>query len=188
MGEPPEVLPDFVKKNNIGAVVCDFAPLKLPLKWNDEVAKRLPSHVPLCQVDAHNVIPCWVTSDKQETAARTIRPKIYRHLSKYLTNFPPVIVHPHSADHKSELVDWEQADSFLQCDRTVEEVTWLEPGTQGGFKTLFTFLNKRLNLYVQNHGGPLGVLSNMSPYFHFGQIAPQRAILGKFGSVISFLD
>lgn len=179
MGAPPDVLPDFVKTNNIGGVVCDFAPLKLPLEWNDRVAKLLPPHVPLCQVDAHNVIPCWVTSDKQEFAARTIRSKIYRHLSKYLTHFPPVIVHPYSADIKAERVNWTEADSFLECDRTVKEIKWLEPGTQAAFNTLYTFLTKRLHSYVQNHGGPLGTLSNMSPYFHFGQIAPARAILGE---------
>ena len=29
--------------------------------------------VPLHQVDAHNIVPVWVTSEKQEYAARTIR-------------------------------------------------------------------------------------------------------------------
>jgi deoxyribodipyrimidine photo-lyase len=33
------------------------------------------------ETDAHNIIPCWLASDKLEFAARTIRPKINRQLS-----------------------------------------------------------------------------------------------------------
>jgi len=179
-GEPPEVLPDFVKNTGIGGVVCDFAPLRVPMKWVSEVSKRLPPHVPFCQVDAHNVVPCWVASDKLEHAARTIRPKINAKLKQYLTHFPPLIVHPYESEVKCESVNWEDADNFLECDRAVEEVTWLKPGATSAFETLFSFLEKRIKRYIQNQGGPLGELSNMSPFFHFGQIAPQRVILGKF--------
>lgn len=31
------------------------------------------------EVDAHNVVPVWVTSEKLEYAARTIRTKIHRY-------------------------------------------------------------------------------------------------------------
>ena len=37
------------------------------------------------QVDAHNIVPCWVASEKQEVGARTLRPKIHKKISKYLT-------------------------------------------------------------------------------------------------------
>ena len=48
----------------------------------------------LYQVDAHNVVPVWETSDKQEYAARTIRNKIMGKLGEFLTEFPPVVQHP----------------------------------------------------------------------------------------------
>ena len=53
----------------------------------------------LYQVDAHNVIPVWETSDKQEYAARTIRNKIMGKLSEFLTDFPPVVKHPHDTTY-----------------------------------------------------------------------------------------
>lgn len=34
--------------------------------------------IPMWQVDAHNIVPCWVASDKLEYGARTIRGKIHR--------------------------------------------------------------------------------------------------------------
>ena len=49
--------------------------------------------VNLFQVDAHNVVPVWETSDKQEYAARTIRNKVTSKLDKFLTDFPPVVKH-----------------------------------------------------------------------------------------------
>ena len=42
------------------------------------------------QVDAHNVVPCWVASLKQEYSARTIRNKIHSQLSQFLVEFPLV--------------------------------------------------------------------------------------------------
>ncbi len=55
------------------------------------------------QVDAHNIVPVWVTSDKQEYAARTIRNKVNGNLTTYLTEFPPVIKHPHKSDEEVEV-------------------------------------------------------------------------------------
>ena len=46
------------------------------------------------KVDAHNIVPCWEASDKLEYSARTIRPKITKQLSSFLTEFPPCVKHP----------------------------------------------------------------------------------------------
>ena len=48
-------------------------------------------------MDAHNIVPCWVASDKLEYAARTIRPKITKQLTEFLTEFPAVVRHPYKA-------------------------------------------------------------------------------------------
>ena len=47
-----------------------------------------PVDVPVAEVDAHNVVPTWEASDKQEYAARTIRRKINGRLGEFLTDFP----------------------------------------------------------------------------------------------------
>ena len=57
-----------------------------------QVAKKLS--IPFDEVDTHNVVPVWETSEKRETGARTIRSKIHRKLPEYLTvTSPPVVVH-----------------------------------------------------------------------------------------------
>ena len=50
LGEPDKVLPDFIKTKEIGGVVTDFTPMRTPLKWLENAAKKLPKNVPLCQV------------------------------------------------------------------------------------------------------------------------------------------
>ena len=48
-----------------------------------QVADSIP--VPFHEVDAHCTVPTWLASDKRETGARTIRPKIHKHLPEFLT-------------------------------------------------------------------------------------------------------
>lgn len=50
-GEPNIIIPKFVKENNMGAVITDFFPLRLPLFWVEDLKKKLPENVPICQVD-----------------------------------------------------------------------------------------------------------------------------------------
>ncbi|XP_048460753.1 CPD photolyase isoform X2 [Rhincodon typus] len=178
IGFAKDVLPDFVKEHNIGGMVTDFSPLRLPLEWIENVRYNLPEDIPFIQVDAHNVVPCWVASDKQEYSARTIRKKIHDKLPQFLTDFPPVIQHPFSSSLKAELIDWDAAAASLQVDRTVKEVDWAKPGTAAGLTRMESFINEQLKHFNTDRNNPSKTaLSNMSPWFHFGQISVQRAVL-----------
>ena len=44
--------------------------------------------LPFYEVDAHNIIPCWTASPKQEWAAYSFRPKVHRLLPEFLEEFP----------------------------------------------------------------------------------------------------
>ncbi|XP_075229488.1 deoxyribodipyrimidine photo-lyase-like isoform X2 [Lycorma delicatula] len=178
VGDGELVLPPFIEKHKMGAVVIDFMPLKGPMSWAEQLKKTLPNEVPLCQVDAHNIVPCWIASDKLEYGARTIRNKINNKLSQYLTKFPPVMKHPYSGNLKADEIDWKSAENTLQVDRTMEPVTWLIPGYTGGMKMLYSFVSDRLKIFSSKRNDPVAnALSNLSPYFHFGQLSVQRAVL-----------
>ncbi|XP_076281447.1 deoxyribodipyrimidine photo-lyase isoform X3 [Lasioglossum baleicum] len=117
-GDPNDSIVKFVKTHKIGAVIADFCPLKLPLSWIDNVQNKLPEDVPFCQVDAHNIVPCWEASQKQEFAARTIRNKINTKLNEFLTEFPPVVNHPYSSNEKFVENNWKMALEDTEVDRT----------------------------------------------------------------------
>ncbi|XP_039225873.1 deoxyribodipyrimidine photo-lyase-like [Crotalus tigris] len=171
-------VPHFVTQHGIGGVVTDFSPLRVPLQWVRDVQEQLPSDVPLAQVDAHNIVPCWVASDKQEYGARTIRRKIQDRLAEFLTEFPPLVKHPFRAKLQAEPINWEACYASLQVDRSVKEVEWARPGSASGLKVLEGFIKDRLKFFASDRNNPnRPALSNLSPWFHFGQVAVQRAIL-----------
>ncbi|CAM9505811.1 unnamed protein product, partial [Phaeothamnion confervicola] len=92
-GDPVENVPAFAAEHGALAVVCDMSPLRVPASWSRAVAARLDAGSParpLIQVDAHNIVPVWEASDKQEYAARTIRPKIHALLADFFTDIPPL--------------------------------------------------------------------------------------------------
>jgi deoxyribodipyrimidine photo-lyase len=74
IGNPDEEIPRFTEEIRASAIIADFDPLRIKRKWKEEALKK--TQVPFYEVDAHNIVPCWVASPKQEFAAHTIRGKI----------------------------------------------------------------------------------------------------------------
>lgn len=177
-GEPNTVVLDFVREHNMGALIIDFFPLRVPMAWVETLTTNLPQDVPICQVDAHNIVPCWVTSDQLEYSARTIRNKINSKLPEYLTEYPPVIKHLYNSSFKIPEIDWQNCLNNVEIDRTVGKVEWCKPGYKAALKQLEIFINERLPNYSKTRNNPnLDVTSGLSPWFHFGMISVQRVIL-----------
>jgi deoxyribodipyrimidine photo-lyase len=189
VGEPPDQLtPAFLAGLEAGLVVADFSPLREHRAWLGAVRSRLEqvgeeaSHVALHQVDAHNVVPVWTASDKQEYAARTIRPKITRQLAEFLTPFPPVVSHRPRVAETAELTDWKAAYKGLQVDREGWGVAPVSdrfsPGTMAGLANLQGFVQERIKGYGARRNDPnAAVLSDLSPWINHGQVSMQRAVL-----------
>ncbi len=174
LGDPVSTLPPFVAGHHASRLVTDFDPLRIKRKWKKEVCHRLT--IPADEVDAHNIIPCWVASDKEEYGAYTLRPKIRKLLPEFLDEFPPLVPFPDS--HKTRRNNWEVILSSVIPDRTVKPVNWLKPGESAAKIILERFLTQRLTEYAQQKNDPsLHATSDLSPYLHFGQLSAQRAAL-----------
>ncbi|XP_049453920.1 CPD photolyase [Epinephelus fuscoguttatus] len=174
-GSAADVLPGFVSDRSLGAVVTDFSPLREPLQWLEGVKKALPKDIPFIQVDAHNIVPCWVASPKLEYAARTIRGKITKLLPEFLTDFPLVEKHPHIATRTAKPVDWDKTLASLPVDQTVAVPEWAKPGTKGGMAMLESFIDVRLKLFDTKRNDPnSAALSQLSPWIRFGHLSAQR--------------
>jgi len=181
MGSPTDTVPKFVKKVSAIAVVCDMSPLRVPMAWCKEVATNLYG-VPVYQVDAHNVVPVWVASDKQEVGARTIRKKIQDKLPEFLTEFPPLVKQDAGVVKKvggmPTAVNWKAANQSLQIDRSVKEVTWITPGASAASRGLAEFCKEEVLASYIHRNDPLTCKqSGLSPWLHYGQLGPQRAAL-----------
>merc|ERR1712113_294456 len=61
---------------------------------------------------------------------------------------------------------------------SVGVVDWLQPGSRCGLKVLYDFINDRLETHHKDLNDPnKDSVSELSPYYHFGQLAPARAAL-----------
>jgi deoxyribodipyrimidine photo-lyase len=172
-GNPGVTLADYAASRRAGVVVADFSPLKLPRQWKAQASALLSCA--FYEVDAHNIVPCWLASPKQEYAARTIRPKLNALRGEFLTDFPEPVA-PFQPDAlQCPPVDWRALLEKLDIDRTVQPVSGIAPGEVAAARQLRRFLDKVLNRYDDERNDPnAGAVSGLSPYLHFGQISAQR--------------
>lgn len=164
----------FCASQKIGFIVTDMNPLRVNQQWKQRLAKRVS--IPMEEVDAHNVVPVWEASQKQEFAARTIRPKIHKQLSQYLDEFPTL---SKQSQYKTSIkpIPWKLLLS-AKTDTSVKPVDWIEPGEKAAKKMLKSFIAKRLPGYATKRNDPNeNHLSSLSPYFHYGMISPQYAVM-----------
>lgn len=174
-GQPQDRLPSFVNGCDAALLVTDFDPLAIKVAWKKAIAAAVS--IPFHEVDAHNLIPVWLASDKREYAAHTLRPKIHRRLDVFLQEFPELVRQSHGEEQGSPPLDITALAASVR-DRTVDEVKWLAPGEEAGRAALQAFIADRLKRYHTDRNNPcLAGQSGLSPYFHFGQLAPQRAAL-----------
>ena len=167
-------LPRIIHERSVGSLIVDHNPLKVYQKRLNNVLKNID--VPVYQVDAHNIIPVWVTSQKKEYAAYTIRTKIQSNLDHFLTDYPKLKIHPYGTANVEER-PYDNIIADLNIDHGVKEVDWLIPGEIAARKKLDS-LSDILIGYNDNRNDPnRKALSNLSPYFHFGHISPQRVAL-----------
>ncbi len=175
-GAPEEEIPSFVNRNGIGTLVSDFEPLRIKRGWKKRVGQKID--IPLYEVDARNIVPCWLASPKQEYGAYTLRPKIRRVLPEYLEDFPLLRKHPISWKAKSRETNWDAVRKTLDVDRGVSEIDWIQPGEKSARRTLREFIREKLPRYDEFRNDPTkDGTSNLSPYLHFGQISAQRVAL-----------
>lgn len=65
-----------------------------------------------------------------------------------------------------------------QVNREVKEVAWLKPGSSAGKAMVEEFIEQRLKDFGDKRNDPtVSALSNLSPYFHFGQVSVQAVVL-----------
>lgn len=191
-GDPSVEIAKFITEHKVSKLVTDFDPLKIKRKWKREVSEK--TNVPFYEVDAHNIVPCFYVSQKPEFGAYTIRPKIHTKLPEFLDEFPELKKMNGSSMLSSARIDWKKIYSSLKVDEKVKPVDWLKSGESVAHKALQDFIENKFDKYAALRNDPnADVLSNLSPYLHFGQISAQRVALvvnnlGDHPSADSFLE
>ena len=173
--ESSQKLLDFFASVRPGAVVTDFSPIRAQMQWVKEIKKEIGCA--FLTVDAHNIVPVWIASPKEEWAAYTLRPKLHRLLPEYLEEFPSLRKHPHTFDGAVDTIDWPKLLTEPAADSSVTETDFI-PGEVAGHRMLTVFMQERLHRYATDRNDPLlEAQSDLSPYFHYGMLAPARVAL-----------
>ncbi len=166
----------FFTQKKAGAVVVDFDPLKENCLWREKIAKAV--NCKMIEIDTHNIVPYSLASKKQEFAAYTIRPKINKHLDNFLLPIPKLKRQERKWQGKIKSINWKEVHNKTHIDKSVAAIKWLVAGEDEAKKKLKEFIINNLNSYNRNKNNPnKEVLSNLSPYIHFGQISTQRIAL-----------
>jgi len=175
-GQPHETIPQWISQQQAGLLVTDFDPLRIKREWKEKVLAAID--IPCHEVDAHNIVPCWVASPKAEFAAYTLRPKLNRLLPEFLQEFPDVLPHPYPGIAAEPFPNIESLLASLKIDHSVREVSWLTPGSVAAMSRLGSFIENSLPFYDTLSNDPTqDMQSQLSPYLHFGQLSAQRVMI-----------
>lgn len=172
-GSPTLTIPQLIEREHVSALVSDFSPLRMYVEWKKAITSQIT--IPFYEVDAHNIVPCWHASPKQEFGAYTLRPKIKRQLKAFLTDIPPIQAQKPEHNYIKPTLNWQQLKDSLNIDFTVPPVDWCLPGSKAGLVAMQIFIQNKIQQYGQYRNDPtIDAQSNLSPYLHFGQLSAQR--------------
>ncbi len=166
----------FCTQIQAGEIFTDFSPLNISRNWQETILDELT--IPFWEVDAHNIVPCFIASPKQEYGAYTLRPKIHKQLPEFLTDFPKVKTQSQTLKIHHQNPDLDQLLANAKGDRSIKPVANFPGGAKAAQKLLKHFLENTLPHYAEERNDPnKSALSNLSPYLHYGHISAQRIAL-----------
>jgi deoxyribodipyrimidine photo-lyase len=160
-GDADVELPKIIKEIKASHLFVDFNPLREVQAMVNSVKTKI--NITMFEVDAHNVIPAFYVTNKQEWGAYTLRPKVHKLLNKYLTVFPAVI---------------KQAKTNLNIKSDDKEILGEEiKAVDYANLALKEFIEIRLKNYDQRNDPNADATSRLSAFLHFGQLSAQRIAL-----------
>ena len=176
-GVPEAVIPELAREAAL--LVMDRGYLRLQRQWRQAVADAVAC--PVVEVESDVVVPVEVASEREELAARTLRPKIRRNLERFLR---PVATPPVAESAKSGApagLDPAAPKALLRglrINRSVGPAPGWEGGAAAARQRLRAFVRHGLDRYAEGRNEPAdNIASGLSPYLHFGQISPVEVAL-----------
>ena len=170
---PEHTLEGFLEEVHAALLIGDENSCREPERWRRVLAKRLK--LPYWTVDADVVVPSRVF-DRTFVLLHHFRPHLKAELPKYLVaarNPVPCNEWKPAKKLESYSLDGNITEGFSKLDRTVAPVDNFTGGAREALKRLKEFVNSELKNYeiTRNHPEFKGT-SRLSPYLHFGHIAP----------------
>jgi deoxyribodipyrimidine photo-lyase len=169
---PDQSLLRFCDEVKPALVVGDENPMREPEDWRRKAAKQL--RLPLWTVDADAIVPSKLL-EKEQYAARIIRPRLQAHLDRFLvaSRNPAARVTWKKPKQLATLAQDFDVTHNWRLDRSVSPVSQWRGGSKEALNRLADFIRNKLPGYGFGRNKPeKDHTSRLSPYLHFGHISP----------------
>ncbi|HYA35025.1 MAG TPA: deoxyribodipyrimidine photo-lyase [Candidatus Binataceae bacterium] len=180
--DPVPAFLKFCDEVKPAVVIADENPLRNSARWRVRATEAI--RVPMLSVDADVIVPS-VLLEKEQYAARTIRPRIRAMQGDYLKpvgNLRPLVRWRPSA-RLSSLEPSLCLLKKLRIDTSVGAAPGIHGGTSEALSKLKRFISDRLPGYATHRNHPeIDGTSGVSPYLHFGHIGPHTVALAALDS------
>jgi deoxyribodipyrimidine photo-lyase len=168
---PQHGLLPFLQELTPAMLVSDENPLRQQERWRERVAEQVQT--PFWTIDADVVVPSALLETEQY-AARTIRPRLHKHIAAFLHARPEVEAHVPYGRPSSAVPAVTDVLAPLPLDRNVA-ATDQHGGYQAAREHLRRFVEHGLGAYNTRRNHPeVDGTSRLSPYLHFGQVGPRE--------------
>lgn len=180
-------LESFIEQNEIGSIVLDYNPMREYLKRQDEIKNICKNRkISLFVCDSHNIVPCKLLKTYKRTPM-SVRMDLFNHWNTYLKEYDKIEPHKYNIKDNNSKVGLSCISIQEECDNLDKETAEnndlikkceFKGGYTKGMKQLEIFFKERFSSYNTGRNNPeLNLLSDLSPYFHTGQISPLQVIL-----------
>ncbi len=177
IGLPSGIIADLASEAAI--VVTDRDYLRLQKEWRIAVSGELSC--PLVEVESNVVVPVETASSREEWSAATFRRKIIPLCDRFLADLEEKrpnnsSLHLDMGENAAGTV--ESLMRQINPDSPGRNMLPWKGGEAAAHTLLERFITRRLAQYAANRNDPTAnVLSDLSPYLHFGQISPLEIAL-----------
>ncbi len=158
-------------------LVTDENPLRKSHRWRIAAASLL--NVPVLSVDADVIVPTALLG-KEQYAARTIRPRLFAQLARFLQPIenPAVRIAWRTSEELESLPASLGLLDEIKLDRSVGAVSGFRGGSGEAMRRLRRFVRDGLGDYAQSRNHPeADGTSRLSAYLHFGHLGPHTVAL-----------
>ena len=161
---------DKILSYNLYCLLTDFKPLNYAMKIDSKIS-RFPYKV--LQIDAHNIVPCWIASTHAEYQARTLRIKLEKLKSKYLVK----LVTPEFKQKTSLKSNVSVIKKYYdRVDHSLKPID-IEITTASAKSRLNHFLKYKIKSYDKNRNDAnIEFTSKMSVFYNYGVISRQNIV------------
>ncbi|AQT69406.1 Deoxyribodipyrimidine photo-lyase [Anaerohalosphaera lusitana] len=160
-------------------VIVDAGHLHIQRKWREQAGEKLDRR--FVEIETNLIVPIETASQKENFSAGTLRPRINKHLDRFMVDLKerkPKVKTTKMNLKGFDVQNASKAIKKLKLDRSVSKSRFYQGGTTQANKFLDEFIDHKIKDYADGRNDPCkDVLSNVSPYLHFGQISPLHIAL-----------